>query len=311
MGNASTLAEHSAQICVAALAFGSGAAGQLSAVPVSLAALFALGGTWVIKKKQACHLAAAQAVLEALSMSPEFAEEDLARASMLLPTSSRKVILDPLALNKGIEGGAADFDLYLARHLMTSIDLEFGDTKTRRLLEICLSTSVATCRRHPDIHRDLTQSLLLDAARDHGIQVSILNRVDANVKEILKRVEEMSEKMIVASTKKYVGNLYDFISYDPSPEKAAYVEIGVKKDGKAACFSNKSFSDSLKELHFLVNEQQITFVTKAWQIRAIGVQLNMEVASYILDTNRILMITLDEATGEAVEGYYLPLKVFK
>jgi hypothetical protein len=232
----------------------------------------------------------------------------LERAALLLPTASGEIDLDPSALKAGIEGGASEFDLRLARHLMSSIDFAPDDQGPKRIIELALSSSIAVCRRHPDIHKDLTQTLLIEAAHDHGIQISILNRLDLRMAELLEKVDEIAKSKVISHDKKIFDNLLDLFHGGVDGDKL-YIDVAVKESGQVVVFSNYSLNSNVIEMLYFPNNNRCVFVTDEWKLRDVGISMNPDMAKYIKESGKVLIVRLNRDSGKAEEGFYLPLRV--
>jgi hypothetical protein len=305
------VAQHAAQICVAALSFGSGAASALAAIPVSLAALLAIGASRRMEVQRTSCQAAAKASLRALRDCPDFSDADLIRAAQLLPSQTRKVMLDAGALRAGIQGGADDFDRGLAYRLMEGLQFEPGDAGASRAIEIALTTGVASCRRHPDFDREMQQALLIESARAHGIEISILERIDTRMDDVIRILESsfLPGKAAQVSGRPVFNNVLDFFVADDSGIDLQ-IEISVMKDGKLCLFHNKLWNTELDHAKYFYDENRFVFVAPTGALRDMGFPLKSTISSHLLNVQQVLVILLDKR-GRGVEGYYLPLKVYR
>ncbi len=191
MSDAPVVAENSALICFGAMSFVTGAGAGIAPFAVPLAVLAAIGLRFRAGKRANCCVAAQDAALEALRASKEFDDEVLARAAVLLEDRSRKIRIEPARMVDAAEaGGAKDFDRELAKHLMRGVYFERGEEAVRRAIEIAFVTAIGTCRRHPDIDRDLTQTFLIESARSQSIAIERLEVMGAKVDEILRLLRE-------------------------------------------------------------------------------------------------------------------------
>lgn len=102
------------------------------------------------------------------------------------------------------------------------------------------------------------------------------------------------------------GNLLDFV-YHVEGSEPLHVEVGVKKDGKVAVFHNKPFKLDLSWIEYDIGRNKIDFIMDDGDVRDVGVPVNKEVAKYMHNTHQVLMVLLDDKTGEAKDGYYIPL----
>ena len=102
------------------------------------------------------------------------------------------------------------------------------------------------------------------------------------------------------------GNLTDFVS-GVTDESILHVEVAVKEDGRCALFHNKPFRKDLSWLEFDLDERRLDFVLETGESRDAGIPLSKEVSKHMQNSHQILMILMDDKTGEAKKGSYMPL----
>ncbi len=244
MSQAPDVAEKSAEICFAAMTFATGAAAGIAPFAVPLAALGTIGLQWRNGKRAACCIAAQDDALAALSVSRDFSDEDLARAAVLLEDRSRKVRLEPAAMIAAARsGGATTFDRDLARHLMCDLPFESGEEAVRRAIEIAFISAIGTCRRHPDIDRDLTQTFVIASARDHAVMLARQEVMDAKIDEILWLLREsgalqqaevagITDFAIRALAKRIAPEVEDTEQALHELERAVEIAMRVREEGR-------------------------------------------------------------------------------
>lgn len=102
------------------------------------------------------------------------------------------------------------------------------------------------------------------------------------------------------------GNLTDFV-FGVTEENKLQIEIAVKDDARCAIFHNKPFRQDISWIEFDVNECELDFVLGNGEVRNIGMKVNKDISKNMQNSHQILMILMDDVTGEAKEGYYVPL----
>ena len=192
MSNLKDIAEHGTALCAATVALAAPAAPGLAAIATPVAVLTAVGYTiWKSCGRRACDRASAAALAQ-LSANPDFAPADLARAALLLKEARRPVDLSAATLLEAAATG--DFNRSIALRLAGAL-AEPGDDAPRAILMPVFLAAIAACRQDADFHRDLTQELLIDAARQHGLQLEFLQRIDARTEATHRAVEDIGAQL--------------------------------------------------------------------------------------------------------------------
>tara|TARA_R110002072_G_scaffold28152_2_gene90733 strand:- start:1008 stop:1412 length:405 start_codon:yes stop_codon:yes gene_type:complete len=102
------------------------------------------------------------------------------------------------------------------------------------------------------------------------------------------------------------GNLTDFF-YGVDNENKLQIEVAIKEDGRCAVFHNKPFRNELSWLEYDLNTYRLDFVLDGGEIRNAGMPLTKDMSKHMQNTHQVLMILMDENTGNAKEGLYVPL----
>lgn len=102
------------------------------------------------------------------------------------------------------------------------------------------------------------------------------------------------------------GNLTDFV-YGVDENNDLFIQVAVKDDGRCAVFHNKPFRNDLSWLEFDLDTYELDFVLDGGDIRNVGMPLTKDVSKNMQNSHQVLMILMDDETGDAKEGYYVPL----
>lgn len=105
---------------------------------------------------------------------------------------------------------------------------------------------------------------------------------------------------------KEFGNVLDFV-YNAEGSGEFQLEISVMKDGKVAVFHNKPFKSDISWLEYDVTANRLDFILNDGEVRNIGFPVKPSIAKNMQNTHQILLILLDPESGDAKEGYYIPL----
>lgn len=107
-----------------------------------------------------------------------------------------------------------------------------------------------------------------------------------------------------------VGNLTDFV-YGTDGTGFLDIEVAVNEKGKVVLFHNRPFKHDIAWFEFDLGTNKLDFVLDDGDIRDAGLPLGQDVAKYMQNSHQILMVLLNDETGEAKEGNYIPLIIHK
>lgn len=116
----------------------------------------------------------------------------------------------------------------------------------------------------------------------------------------------MSEYVGQNEATKPAGNLTDFV-YGVTDDSRLEIEVFVKDDGKCVIFYNKPFKSQVSWLEYDLGTCKLDFVLDNGDIRDIGIPLRSELSKNMQNSHQVLMVLMDEETGLAKEGVYIPL----
>jgi hypothetical protein len=105
---------------------------------------------------------------------------------------------------------------------------------------------------------------------------------------------------------KEFGNVLDFV-YHAEGSGDFQLEISVMKDGKVCVFHNKPFKSEISWLEYDVDNNRLDFILDDGEVRNLGFGVKPTIAKNMQNSHQILLILLDPETGEAKEGFYIPL----
>ncbi len=116
----------------------------------------------------------------------------------------------------------------------------------------------------------------------------------------------MTEHVEQNEAKPPIGNLTDFV-YGVTKENPFKVEVAINDDGKVILFHNKVFKNDLSWLEFDLGTSKLDFILDGGDVRDFGMPLDRSVSKHMHNTHQVLTILLDDETGDAKEGHYIPL----
>lgn len=120
----------------------------------------------------------------------------------------------------------------------------------------------------------------------------------------------MTDTPVEFTNRPPVGNLTDFV-YGVDADHHLDIEVAVNEKGKVVVFHNRPFKNEVAWFEFDLGNNKLDFVLDDGDIRDAGLPLGKDVAKYMQNSHQILMVLLDDDTGEAKEGNYVPLVIHK
>lgn len=112
----------------------------------------------------------------------------------------------------------------------------------------------------------------------------------------MQEPEEMSE----------FGNLNDFV-VNMDHSIPLQIEISIEEDGRVILFHNKPFKYQLSWFEFDTSSSKLEFIIEDGKTRDFGMPLKPAVTKYMHNAHQILTVEVNQETGEASHGAYIPL----
>ncbi|MFP4097311.1 MAG: hypothetical protein ACLFP8_07010 [Alphaproteobacteria bacterium] len=106
------------------------------------------------------------------------------------------------------------------------------------------------------------------------------------------------------------GTLVDFV-HGVEEDNKLQIDVAVRDDGRCAVFYNKPFKAGISWLEFDLDTCMLDFVMESGEVRDSGLPVTRSMAKNMQNTHQMLMILIDDVTGEPKEGTYLPLIIHK
>ncbi|MGB0719890.1 MAG: hypothetical protein ACPGRX_05425 [Bdellovibrionales bacterium] len=107
-----------------------------------------------------------------------------------------------------------------------------------------------------------------------------------------------------------VGTLIDFVE-GVDENNHLDIEVAVKEDGKVVVFHNRKFKKDISWFEFDLETNKLDFILDNGDVRNTGLSLGQKVGKYMQNSHQILMVLLDNDTGEATQGSYVPLIIHR
>jgi hypothetical protein len=96
-----------------------------------------------------------------------------------------------------------------------------------------------------------------------------------------------------------------------SPDMDLKVELVVNDRAEAFVFHNKPFKKKMSWLEYDLESHKLDFIMNDGDIRNFGIRVDPKLAKYLQNSFQVLMVQMDEATGEPIEGDYYPLIIHR
>jgi len=96
-----------------------------------------------------------------------------------------------------------------------------------------------------------------------------------------------------------------------NPDTNVKVELVVNDRAEAMVFHNKPFAKTLSWLEYDLDARKLDFVMDDGDIRNFGIPVHPELTKYMDNAFQVLMVLIDDKTGEPQEGDYYPLIIHR
>ncbi|MCB1556101.1 MAG: hypothetical protein KDJ15_02185 [Alphaproteobacteria bacterium] len=96
---------------------------------------------------------------------------------------------------------------------------------------------------------------------------------------------------------------------DEGSNTDAKIELVVNERAEAMVFHTKPFRKRLSWLEFNLGTNELNFVMNDGDIRDLSLPVDPKLAKLMQNVFQVLMVHMDDATGQPIEGNYFPLIV--
>ncbi len=249
MSDMKDVAEHSAEICLAALSFATGAATGIAPFVTSFAVLCAIGVRRQREQGLKCRDRAAARVIEFLEAAPEFGGSDWSRVRALVRDTRANVAINPAALELAARRGARVFRDALLMLIEEAVPFEPGDDLNRRAAVLALGAALDCLLAMPETRAGLDHAMILNLTRDSGLVLSVAARVEGKVdalalqvlaltakleetgKRDVARDKGITEKALADPARRIAVDVSDPAAAFREPHRAADIAIRVQAEG--------------------------------------------------------------------------------
>lgn len=104
--------------------------------------------------------------------------------------------------------------------------------------------------------------------------------------------------------------LIDFVE-GVDNENPLDIEVAVNETGRVVLFHNRKFREPIAWFEYDLDTCKLDVVLEDGSSRDSGMPLKSSMSKYMQNSHQILTVHLDDDTGEAVEGTYIPLIIHK
>ena len=120
----------------------------------------------------------------------------------------------------------------------------------------------------------------------------------------------MNEKTPQIQPRKFFGDLTDFVQgYDKNTPLD--IDVVVNEKGQVLLFHTLPFTREISWFEFDLTTYKLDFVLDDGEVRDAGLPLTADMSKYMQNSHQILTIFMDNDTGEAQKGTYIPLIIHK
>lgn len=111
----------------------------------------------------------------------------------------------------------------------------------------------------------------------------------------------------LATERTPVGNLTDFVD-GVDKDNPLDLEITVDANtNNVVIFYNKPFTTDISWFEYNLKTSKLDFIMDGGEIRDVGMPLNASIARYMQNAHQILTVEMNDETGQANKGAYIPV----
>lgn len=96
-----------------------------------------------------------------------------------------------------------------------------------------------------------------------------------------------------------------------NPDLGMKVELYVNDRAEAMVLYDRPFSKKLSWLEYDLDSSKLDFVLEDGDMRDFGIPVHPKLAKYMQNAFQVLMVQMDEKTGEQMDGAYFPLIIHR
>lgn len=89
------------------------------------------------------------------------------------------------------------------------------------------------------------------------------------------------------------------------------VNLAVNNEARVLIFHNKPFRKKMSWLEFDLNRNRLDFVMNDGDVRNFGIAVSPDLVNYMKNSFQVMMILMNEETGDAESGDYYPLIIHR
>lgn len=104
------------------------------------------------------------------------------------------------------------------------------------------------------------------------------------------------------------------LPYHPTPASTGSrlrIELAINDRAEAIVFHSQPFPHELSWLEFELDSNRLTFVMQEGANRDFAIAVRTDLARYMQNAFRVLMVLMDEEDGDPIEGGYVPIRILR
>jgi hypothetical protein len=94
-------------------------------------------------------------------------------------------------------------------------------------------------------------------------------------------------------------------------DEGVKVELVVNDRAEAAVLHSKPFSKELSWLEFDLDSNKLDFILEDGELRTFGIPVHPDLSKYLQNAFQVLMVEVDEKTGDRDNEHYMPLIIHR
>jgi hypothetical protein len=118
-------------------------------------------------------------------------------------------------------------------------------------------------------------------------------------------------KKMTSLAEHYIEHADQAVTASEIDDPGFKLNLAINTEARVVIFHNKPFRQKMSWLEFDINRNRLDFVMNDGSIRNFGIPVAPDLSKYMQNAFQVLMVLVDEKTGEPEGGHYYPLIIHR